>query len=152
MLFKPPACSALVSIGVAVLIGCTPPQDDRQPTLDSRPEYQGLKPPVSSLNTPGTDVQSINVGGRTVRIGQRMSVLFEVLPEPEVEDSEDDPDIQITSPFGTVPGMTYVYRYRLEDGRRVVIRYRRDVPQRPFIGEAGSVQHPFVVSRITLLK
>jgi len=80
-----------------------------------------------------------------------MSALFEVLPKPEIEDSEDDPDIQIRSPFGTVPGMTYVYRYKLGDGRRVVVRYRRNVPRRPFVGEAGSVQHPFVVSRITLL-
>ncbi|HNY42257.1 MAG TPA: hypothetical protein PKJ41_17770 [Bryobacteraceae bacterium] len=80
-----------------------------------------------------------------------MSALFSVLPAAEVEDSEDDPGIQITSPFGTVPGMIYVYRYKLTDGRRIVVRYRRNVPRRPFVGEAGSVQHPFVVSRITLL-
>jgi len=145
------ACSVPAILGFALTIGCSTAPDERQPTLDSRPEYSGLKPPVANLSTPGTDVESIKIGSKTVRIGQRMSALFSVLPAAEVEDSEDDPGIQITSPFGTVPGMIYVYRYKLTDGRRIVVRYRRNVPRRPFVGEAGSVQHPFVVSRITLL-
>jgi hypothetical protein len=76
---------------------------------------------------------------------------MDVLPNPEKEDAEDDPEITITSPFGNHVGMRYVNRYRLGDGRTVVVRFHRKVPRRPFVGESGTVQYPFVVYRISIL-
>ena len=118
------------------------------PTLDNRPTYQGLKPPVHELDTPGTAVPKISLPEGRLFIGQTMSDAMEILPAPEKEDTEDDPEIIITSPFGRDVGMRYVNRYRLSDGRTIIVRFQRDVPQRPFIGVAGTVHQPFVISSI----
>jgi hypothetical protein len=121
-----------------------------KPTLDDRPMYKGLKPPVQRLYTEGQDVKELSVPGGKVRVGQQMVAAEELLPAAEIEDAEDDPEIRITSPSGTHVGMRYVNRYRLPDGRVIVIRFQRMVPFRPFVGEAGTVHHPFAVSGITI--
>ncbi len=117
-------------------------------TLDNRPTYKGLKPPVKSFDNPGSEVRELRLASGRVYVGQSMLKAGDILPTADHEDAEDDPEITITSPFGKTVGMTYVYRYSLPDGRTVVIRYRRKVPHRPYVGEAGAVQHPFVVHSI----
>ena len=124
--------------------------EERMPTLDNRPTYTALKPPVREFSTPGSDVKELRLPAGRVYIGQSKLKAIDILPSAEKVDAEDDPEITITTPYGNHVGMRYVYRYQLKDGRIVIVRFQRKVPRRPFIGEAGTVHHPFVVHRVTI--
>jgi hypothetical protein len=128
------------------------------PTLNTRPTVGALKPPVSALSTPGKRVSELDVGRGKIRIGQRMTDLFDVLPEPASEDMEDDDYVLVTD-AGTYPGSKYVYRYILPDERRIVVRYARRLPKRPFrivsdnqpgAGDRQNKQYPYLIAEIVV--
>ena len=61
--------------------------------------------------------------------------------------------------MGTFKGSKYVYRYVLADGRRVVIRYARRLPKRPYrivsddqpgAGDRQNKVYPYLVQEIVI--
>ena len=73
-----------------------------------------------------------------------------ILPTPISEDVQIDYGVKVRTPWGSEQGMILVRSYAIGEDKVAKIYYWRDVPFRPYIGDAGTVHHPWVISRIVL--